>query len=335
MILASSPSPSRRTTVPVPYLGCSTVMPARRALRTARAEQPVGIGLRRPRKRRRRRLRRSLAADSAARLLGGVERHAALAEELRDILHRVVSLAGEGVALGRLANVVALAHQIRLRPARPAGPRSTIRCCRHFAQEPGRRRPLLLAAAEPPPVSRPREDQPLARARHAHVAQPPLLFQRRFANSSSGCAGTAPVPCPTGITTGNSSPLALCSVIRVTGALLVERVGIRHQRGVIQKIGDRFAALGRFGRGVDQFVQVLQARLPIPASSPLQHLPVAGAVQNEAQQVRQRRANWPPATVPESDCGTSPATIATAWTAFWSSMMRSMASHRLKPCSRA
>src|SRR5215471_2556310 len=29
VILASSPSPSRRTTVPVPYLGCSTVMPAR------------------------------------------------------------------------------------------------------------------------------------------------------------------------------------------------------------------------------------------------------------------------------------------------------------------
>src|ERR1017187_6750229 len=29
VILASSPSPSRRTTVPVPYLGCSTIMPAR------------------------------------------------------------------------------------------------------------------------------------------------------------------------------------------------------------------------------------------------------------------------------------------------------------------
>src|SRR5205085_8056213 len=29
VILASSPSPSRRTTVPVPYLGCSTVIPVR------------------------------------------------------------------------------------------------------------------------------------------------------------------------------------------------------------------------------------------------------------------------------------------------------------------
>src|SRR5580692_4660593 len=33
VILASSPSPSRRTTVPVPYFGCSTVMPVRAALR--------------------------------------------------------------------------------------------------------------------------------------------------------------------------------------------------------------------------------------------------------------------------------------------------------------
>src|SRR6266516_3071634 len=29
VILASSPSPSRRTTVPAPYLGCSTVIPMR------------------------------------------------------------------------------------------------------------------------------------------------------------------------------------------------------------------------------------------------------------------------------------------------------------------
>src|SRR5215471_844602 len=42
VILASSPSPSRRTTVPVPYLGCSTVMPARAPLRAGMA---VGSGL--------------------------------------------------------------------------------------------------------------------------------------------------------------------------------------------------------------------------------------------------------------------------------------------------
>src|ERR1017187_1662227 len=35
VILASSPSPSRRTTVPVPYLGCSTTMPVRAPLRAA------------------------------------------------------------------------------------------------------------------------------------------------------------------------------------------------------------------------------------------------------------------------------------------------------------
>ena len=35
MILASSPSPSRRTTVPVPYLGWFTVIPVRALLRGA------------------------------------------------------------------------------------------------------------------------------------------------------------------------------------------------------------------------------------------------------------------------------------------------------------
>src|SRR2546422_7970964 len=35
VILASSPSPSRRTTVPVPYLGCSTTIPVRAPLRAA------------------------------------------------------------------------------------------------------------------------------------------------------------------------------------------------------------------------------------------------------------------------------------------------------------
>src|ERR1017187_1234448 len=41
VILASSPSPSRRTTVPAPYLGCSTIMPAR-ILRGAGG--PIGPG---------------------------------------------------------------------------------------------------------------------------------------------------------------------------------------------------------------------------------------------------------------------------------------------------
>src|SRR5205085_2258786 len=35
VILASSPSPSRRTTVPVPYLGCSTTVPVRAAFLAA------------------------------------------------------------------------------------------------------------------------------------------------------------------------------------------------------------------------------------------------------------------------------------------------------------
>src|SRR5690242_5342840 len=43
VILASSPSPSRRTTVPVPYLGCSTVIPVRAALRTGGGAAGSGL----------------------------------------------------------------------------------------------------------------------------------------------------------------------------------------------------------------------------------------------------------------------------------------------------
>ena len=42
--------------------------------------------------------------------------------------------------------------------------------------------------------------------------------------------------------------------------VLVEIVGIADQRGAVQKIGQRFAALGAFGHGVDQFAQVVGAR---------------------------------------------------------------------------
>src|ERR1035438_9011451 len=44
VILASSPSPSRRTTVPVPYLGCSTTIPVRAPLRAAGGEMGAVLG---------------------------------------------------------------------------------------------------------------------------------------------------------------------------------------------------------------------------------------------------------------------------------------------------
>ena len=41
----------------------------------------------------------------------------------------------------------------------------------------------------------------------------------------------------------------------------VERVGIRHQRRVVQEFQHSFAALDSLGRGVHQLLQILQARL--------------------------------------------------------------------------
>ena len=50
---------------------------------------------------------------------------------------------------------------------------------------------------------------------------------------------------------------------------LVQRIGVGDQRRVIQEIADGFAALGGIGGGVQQFVQVAQAALRLPACLPL------------------------------------------------------------------
>ena len=61
-------------------------------------------------------------------------------------------------------------------------------------------------------------------------------------------------------TTGNSRPFALCMVSSETGAASSTIVGVGDQRGVIQEVGARLAALRRVGCGVEQFVQVREAR---------------------------------------------------------------------------
>ena len=54
---------------------------------------------------------------------------------------------------------------------------------------------------------------------------------------------------------------------------------------MIQKIGDGFAALGRFRRGVHQFVQIAQARFGFRIVVGFEHPGVAGALQDLPQQV--------------------------------------------------
>ena len=73
------------------------------------------------------------------------------------------------------------------------------------------------------------------------------------------------------------------------GGAFVEIVGVAHQRGAIEEIGKRLAALGAFGHGVDQFVQVVDARDVLGGIALAQHIQVAGGFENEGDELRRRQ----------------------------------------------
>ena len=90
-------------------------------------------------------------------------------------------------------------------------------------------------------------------------------------------------------TTGNSSPFALCMREQRYLRGAVDAVGIGNQSGMIQEIGQRFAALGGIGRGVDQFDQVARARLGFGIRVLLEHPLVSGAIEHKPDQLIDRR----------------------------------------------
>ena len=71
----------------------------------------------------------------------------------------------------------------------------------------------------------------------------------------------------------------------------IELIGVRGQRGVVEELGQRFAA--RFGvvRGVGQFLQVFDAAEGFRRALGFESLDVAGAVDEEADQLGQRGAS--------------------------------------------
>ena len=93
-------------------------------------------------------------------------------------------------------------------------------------------------------------------------------------------------------TTGNSSPLALCIVSSETWARSSCGIGVGNQRGVIEKIANAFAALRGIGRGVEQFVEIGEARAGFLGAFLFEHFPIAGPFQKGLQESR-RRASSP------------------------------------------
>ena len=239
MILASSPSPSRRTTVPVPYLGCSTDHPGARPFAHRRAARRQRFGAA---------ARCRLAADTAAafadrasaaagRLPRLLERHAALAEKLRDVVQRVVRLPGVGVAPGAICRTSWRSRYRSTSPGSSRGPRFMI----SVSGTSLRNQVAVERSCSPPPKRRrylrPGQDQPLARARHAHVAQPALFLQRLLGIHRPAVREQAQFHAGE----EHQRKLQALGVVQRhqrDRRLLVVGIGVRHQRGVVQKIGD-------------------------------------------------------------------------------------------------
>ena len=97
--------------------------------------------------------------------------------------------------------------------------------------------------------------------------------------------GNNPSSSPIRNTSGNSRPLAACSVISVIARVLVVIVGIADQRGVVEKLAERLAAIARIHGRVHQLAQVLDAGQRLGRVLLLQQLDVAGAVEQELQQL--------------------------------------------------
>ena len=73
------------------------------------------------------------------------------------------------------------------------------------------------------------------------------------------------------------------------GGALVEIVGAADQRCVVEKIGERFAALGAFGDGVDQFAEIVDAGLLVGALALAQHVEIAGDFQHRGDELMRRQ----------------------------------------------
>ncbi len=75
----------------------------------------------------------------------------------------------------------------------------------------------------------------------------------------------------------------------VDGGHFVHLVGVGDKGDVIEEVADSFAALGCFGGGVDEFVEILEARFGFGRVLVFQHPAIAGAVEYEFEQIGQRR----------------------------------------------
>ena len=183
-----------------PYLGCRIIAPARKPRVRPAAGRACGAGDWRFRDWRR-------GVVGCWRLLAGSRLLAPRSgEELLDVLHRVVRLAGVEIALGRFAHFVSFGVKIHLRrdAAAPGrGPRPTLAelragIARGWWPPAGRRRSAADSAPRSGTAASPR-----ASCRRSTAA---ALLPSRPSNRASGCAGTGLLPCPPGTRSETPDP---------------------------------------------------------------------------------------------------------------------------------
>ena len=249
-----------------------------------------------------------------------------LGEELRDVFQRIIRLSGERVPLGRLADLASARRSDPPARARLSGLRFSVR----RSGTSRRKRDGVQGSSSPPPNRRrlrgPGQVQPLPRARHADVAQPALLFERR-AGVERAAVREQPLFQP-----GDEDDREFQALGVVHGQ---QRHCARSSRPSASETSAAwsrnsaiaFAALGRLGGGVHQFVQVLQPRFGLRRGIGFEHLAVAGLLQDRAQHLVRRTCLRPRRAAPRSASGTRPAPPRRARRDACSSSIRAMALH--------
>ncbi len=140
-------------------------------------------------------------------------------------------------------------------------------------------------------VNRAGQNQRVHGARHAHIAKPPLFFDVIRLQKSSRVR-EQPFFQAAEKYQGELQPLG--RVQRHQGNLgsLVVSVGVADQRGMVEKLVQSFTTIAGIHGRVDQFAQVLDARVSLGRVFLLEQFDVAGAVDEKFQNIG--RAGEPP-----------------------------------------
>ena len=113
------------------------------------------------------------------------------------------------------------------------------------------------------------------------------LLPSELRSPAIACGETGPPPCPPERRSETPGPWRYAASAAIPGPA-VDAIGVGNQRRVIEEIGQHFAALRGIRRCVDQFHSGSRARLGVRVRILLQHPLIAGAIENQPDQLIER-----------------------------------------------